>query len=75
MLIEYHFKCLELGEKNLFREVKILRCDALNLQIQILRGGDDDDDHGDAHHDVHDELFHWMEMYSLETSLLDLSWF
>ena len=72
MLIEYHFKCLELGEKNLFREVKILRCDASSLMIQILHGGDDDD-HGDAHLDAHDELFHWMEMYSLETFLLDLS--
>ena len=73
MLIEYQIKCLELGEKNLFRGVKILRCDALSLMIQILHG--DDDDHDDAHHDVHDELFHWMEMYSLETSLLDLSLF
>ena len=57
MLIEYQFKCLELGEKNLFREVKILRCDASSLMIQILHGGDDDD-HDDAHLDVHDELFH-----------------
>ena len=57
MLIEYHFKCLELEEKNLFRGVKILRYDALSLRIQILHG-DDDDDHGDAHHDAHDELFH-----------------